>query len=341
MYSGYNMLLVCKAVLLLVFELIIEYIFGTMLTKWILKKEAHPLMSLLMGFMAYQAVFQIVSLSVTVTTRVLHHASIAWCVIVLLLTCCGIVLNRTIMITQMKHILFKVKERKSAVVCSVVLVLLFCYYTSINGESNEDARYYIGLMTTSVDTDTLFCYNVYNGYQVESLYLRRALATFEIHGAVLSQITKIHPLIIARVFRTCQNVVLTSAAVYLCSEELFRKDEKQKEYKAFATVSLFWMLQLIFADTIYTPAAFLLYRTYEAKAFTSNMLVLLGLYLCIKCSTEKNIRSFLLLIIFLWGSVAISTSALIVTLVECIILLVSMKIKEILLMRKKERLHAR
>ena len=235
----------------------------------------------------------------------------------------------------------KIRANKGIVIVGAVVVLLFCYYVSINGESNEDARYYIGLMTTSVDTDSLFRYNVYNGYQGDSLYLRRALATFEIHGAVLCQITKIHPLVLARVFRASQNVILTSAIVYLCSKELLVRDEEQKESKAIVTVVFFWMLQMIFADTIYTPAAFLLYRAYEAKAYTANMLVLLGLYLSIKYTSEKNIRGFILLIIFLWGSMALSTSAFIVTVAECMLLLVAIKLKEIVLKYKKERLHAR
>lgn len=341
MYSGYNMLLVCKAVLLLVYELIIEYVFGTMLTKWILKKETHPLMNLLMGFVAYQALFQIIALFVTFTTGVLHHVSVAWSIIVLLIISCGIVLNRRTMLTQMKDVFVRCNVNKAVFICCMVVVVMFCYYVSINGESNEDARYYIGLMTTSVDTDSLFRYNVYNGYQVDSLYLRRALTTFEIHGAVLSQVTNIHPLVIARVFRACQNVILTSATVYMCSEELLWKKDSQKQKKAFLAVVFFWILQLVFADTIYTPATFLLYRAYEAKAFTANMLVLLGLLLCIKCSVEKNRRWLFFIFLFLWGCVAISTSAFMVTLVECMVLLVSAQMKEIILKQKKERLHAR
>jgi len=334
------MLLICKAVLLLVFELIIEYIFGTMLTKWILKKEVHPLMSLLMGFMAYQAVFQVVSLTVTLTTRALHHATIAWCIIVVLLTCCGVVLNRSTMIGQVKYILLGIRGHKYAVACSAVVVLLFCYYVAINGESNEDARYYIGLMTTSVDTDSLFCYNVYNGYHGEALYLRRALTTFEIHGAVLSQITGIHPLVIARIFRACQNVILTSAAVFLCGKSvLWRKDEQAVE-KSLFTVAIFLLMQPTFVNTIYTPATFLLFRAYEAKAFTANMIVLLGLYLCVEWMHNKKFGNMILIGLYLWGSIAISTSAFLVAGAECAILILPVWIMGMIAKKKQERLHA-
>jgi len=186
----------------------------------------------------------------------------------------------------------------------------------------------------------LFRYNVYNGYEVESMYLRRMLATFEIHGAVLSQIFRIHPLVVARIFRACQNVILTSIAVFLCSDELLWKKEEQRFEKSAVTVIVFWVLQLTFADSIYTPAAFALYRAYEAKAFTSNILVLFGLYLCINVMADKSKGIWILLGIFLWGCMAISTSAMIVALAECAILLSALWLNEKIIKKKVEKLHA-
>lgn len=334
------MILVCKALLLLLFELIIEYIFGTILTKLLLKKTVHPLENLLMGFIFEQALFQIVALGFTFTTGVLHQLSIVWSVIVGIMTIAGIVWNREIIVKQMKNVFSVIKENKVIFACTAIVVLAFCYYVSINGEMNEDARYYIGLMNTTVDTDSLFRYNVYNGYEVDSLYLRRALVTFEVHAATISQLTQIHPLIIARIFRACQNVILTSAAVCLCSQELFWKRESRKMEKSLMTVVCFWIMQLIFADTIYTPATFVLYRAYEAKAFTANLLVLVGLFLCVKSFREKNIKRLTMIGIFLWGCMAISTSAVILAIAECTILLLGMQTKTLLFKEKKEKTYA-
>lgn len=330
------MLVIVKAVLLLVLEIIIEYLFGTLLIKLLLKREIHPVANVLVGFMGFQAVFQVLSLAVTFATGVLHHLSIVWFVVSVVITIAAIIICKKNVAEHIHQAIRVCKKHK--VVCGVTLavIIAFCYYVSINGEINEDARYYIGLMTTSVGTDSLFRYNVYNGYEGEAMYLRRMLATFEIHSAVLSQISGIHPLVLARVFRACQNVILTSIAVFVCSEELLWKREKQCLEKALVTVIVFWLLQLVFADTIYTPAAFTLYRAYEAKAYTSNLLVLLGLYLCMKTITDKRNRICLLLVIFLWGSMAISTSAMIVALAECTILLIALWLNEML--RKKQEM---
>lgn len=334
------MLVIFKAVLLLVLELIIEYLFGTLVVKLVLKRSIHPVANVLIGFAAYQGMFQIGALFFIFTTGVLHQLSAAWIVVVGITVILSVVLCRKIIMTHITDGIKCIRAHRGIFSCVLLVLFIFCYYVSINGEINEDARYYIGLITTSVDTDSLFRYNVYNGYEVDSLYLRRVLATFEIHSAVLSQIFQIHPLVVTRVFRACQNVILTSAAVYLCAEELLWKKEVQAVEKSLVTVVVFWFMQLIFADSIYTPAAFGLYRAYEAKAFTANVLVLFGLYLCIKVMREKGNRNILLVLIFLWGCMAMSTSAMIVGGAECVVLLAALWLHERLLKKKQERLHA-
>lgn len=334
------MMLICRAVLLLFAELLIEYSFGTMLTKFILKKETSPCLNLLMGFAAYQALFQAAALAVTLSTRILHHLVFVWLLLLLILVPLSFWYGRDRMKRQFKTAVSIAGKKQKTLMLLGLAVAAFCYYTSINGEMNDDACYYIGLMTTTVDTDTLFQYNAYTGLEMESLYLRRALATFEIHSAVLSKMTGIHPLIIARIFRACQNVILTSAAVLLCSRELFWKEDEAALEKSVFTTGIFWLLQMPFAQTIYTPAYFLLYRTYEAKAFTANLIVLFGLYLCVKALREAECRYFILIGIYLWGSMALSASALVVALAECVLLLVPIRLQRKIVKRKQERIHA-
>ena len=74
----------------------------------------------------------------------------------------------------------------------------------------------------------LYGANVYTGELTYTIYGRRALATFEFHSAVLSQWFQIPALVTTRVFRACQNVILTSFAVYLFAKEVFRKSDDCK-----------------------------------------------------------------------------------------------------------------
>jgi len=327
------MVQICGAFCLLALELIIEYFFGAMLTKILLKKDTNPGMNLLVGFMAYQVLFQMLTLVVVCTTRVLHHLSIVWIVSLVILVPMSYRLGRNVFKEQMNACITLIKRNRGCFMLCTLVVLSFVYYTCINGEINEDSTYYIGLIATSVETDSLFKYNAYTGMEMESFYLRRALATFEIHSAVISQIFGVHPLIIARIFRASQNVLLTSVAVLLCSKTLFWEKEEEGMTKAMLATVVFWLLQLPFAHTIYTPARFLLYRTYEAKAFTANCVVLFGLYLCVRLLRERNIGHLILLGIYLWGCIALSTSATLVAFAICGVVLLPGFIQE--------KLHAR
>lgn len=322
------MIQIYGAFFLLVLELIIEYFFGTMITKILLKKDTNLGMNLLVGFVAYQVLFQILALAVVCTTRVLHHLSIVWVVSLVILVPMSCWFGRNVFKKQMNACIALIKRNRGSFMLCALVVLAFVYYTCINGEISEDSTYYIGLIATSVETDSLFKYNAYTGMEMESFYLRRALATFEIHSAVISQIFRIHPLIVARIFRASQNVLLTSVAVLLCSKSLFWRKEENGVAKAMLTTVVFWVLQLPFAHTIYTPARFLLYRTYEAKAFAANFVVLFGLYLCVRLLRERNIGHLIIIGIYLWGCVALSTSAALVAFVICGVMLIPSFIQE-------------
>ena len=313
---------------LLTIELIIEYFGGAMLTRLILKKEENPGMNLLIGFVTYQALFQVFALVIICTTRVLHHLSIVWAVSLGILVPLSVWYGKDILKNQILDCTLFIRKNKGVFSVCFLVVLVFIYYICINGEINEDASYYIGLMSTTVQTDTLFKYNAYTGMEMESFYLRRALATFEIHSAVISQILKIHPLVIARVFRASQNVILTSVAVLMCGKTLFWREKDSGMVKAMLVMAFFWILQLPFSHTIYTPAKFLLYRAYEAKAFAANVVVLLGIYICVCVLRERNNRYLVLLGVYLWGSVALSTSAAIVALGTCGIMLIPNLVQE-------------
>ena len=156
------MLMIGKTVVLFVFELITEYLFGTLLAKLILKREVSPAMSLLLGFLSYQALFQPLALVVAFTTGVLHHLTIAWVFALTATVLMSILVCREDIKRQFRGMTVFVNKNKRWLLLTILVVMAFCYYVSINGESNDDARYYIGLMTTSIDTDSMFKHNVYN-----------------------------------------------------------------------------------------------------------------------------------------------------------------------------------
>lgn len=314
------MLAVGKAVLVLMLDIVFSGLLGTLINNRIWKRAVNPAENMVMGFFAQQAIFQILALFVYWKTAVLHHLSVLWAVTAVLLVLIAIFWAGEQIKKEIEALCFFFRANRGIVLAGAAVLLLFCYYVSINGQSDEDAMYYIGLVNTTVSTDRIYQYNVYNGEPMSSIYGRRALVTFEIQSAVLAQIFDLHALLVTRIFRACENVLLTGMSVYLCAEQLYEKQEKKCQ-KAIQLMIVYFFAALMFADTIYTPAKFLLTRGYEGKAFTGNVIVLFLFHQIIKALRSKNRKACLAVLLVCWGSIAVSASAMLVTAAEVIVFL--------------------
>ena len=315
------MLVVLKTLFVLFLDLTLCYLFGTIINNRILKKIENPIENILVGFFAEQALFQVLALLVHWKSPVLHHLSMLWMFIICMSVIMGIIFARKQMVSGIKKMMLVVNKNKLFFTLMVTLIVVFCYYVSTHGEINEDARYYIGLVNTTVSTDSIYQYNVYTGEQIASYYERRAFSTFEIQSAVLAQIFDIHALVITRIFRACQNVLLTCMTVYICATQLFYRSQNNHK-KSMQLVMLYLLIQPIFANTIYTPSAFLLFRAYEGKAFAANVIALFVLYQAIRVLRTKQKKELFLFLLIWWGSIAVSMSAVVLVVCETVALLV-------------------
>lgn len=322
------MLMIMKALLILLLELLICYLFGTLVCRRCLKVNTNLFANTVIGFFLYQILCQILTLGVYFTTGKLHHLTNIWCAVSVMISTVSLVLCKSELVKDAINIIRKIKSSKGGTLLVVIVVIAFGYYVSINGEINEDSRYYISLINTSASTDTLFYYNVYNGYISDAFYLRRALTTFEIHSAVLCQIFHIHALVLARIMRACQNVVFTGMTMYLCGQVLYNKEHEKKHLKICILVAIAFVLQLVFACNIYTSGTFLLYRAYEGKAFAANMIVMFTMYMSYRFVKEKKKKNAFLLIVIWWGSIAVSSSAMFLVPMAAGIIMIPMLIRE-------------
>ena len=288
------MTMVLRAILALIVDLVVCYLCGEFVLRNFYKKIHHPFTNILIGFLICQSAFEVITLCCYFMGRGLAAVTYIWlgfAGIVLLLGVGTLVretfCNRRGAGKDTSFGIWSKCENRTPIIVAVLAVIAFCYYVSINGETNADSRYYITLVNTTLNTGTLFQYNPYNGVYGNSWYLRRALATYEIHSAVLCSIFQIPALVVTRITRACQNVILTSMTVYLLgSRVLWRgksSDMQQIETakvtsvqaKSCYLVVLFLLFQLVYAGTYPSSAMFFLIRAYEGKAFSANLLVLL------------------------------------------------------------------
>lgn len=317
------MLEVIKTIILLLFELLIFYILGTAVEKIVIRERKQGISEkIIVGFLILQILFQICALPFIYFDTTLTLLSRVWSVGIGIIVLCSAIANQKKVREDITELMVYFKTNKWAFLSMLVVIVLVCYYVSINGEQNDDAVYYIGLINTTVSMDSMYRFNVYNGFGMESLYLRRALTTFDIHSATLCKLFDIHPLVLTRIGRASLNVILTATAMYLLGKRFFVKNEGPvAEKKACMLVEIAFLMNFLFAGNIYTSATFLLTRAYEGKAFSANVLILYTLFICIGNVFKMHRSDYVILLLILWGSLAISSSAIVVNLLAVVVCL--------------------
>ena len=316
------MVMIIKAIAVLILEIVIYYIMGTaVVDKFHNKVKRNIGFQILTGFIAYQILFQVCALPFIWMKRSLTELAYVWAVLVSVLTVAALVKERKQIVRDLFLLRKVISTHRFTALITALAVLIVCWYTSLNGELNDDSLYYIGVVNTTLTTDTMFQYNAYTGMAMPSHYFRRVLVTFEINAAALCRIFGIHPIILMRVFRGNLNVILTAIAIGLLGTAVFTKEKDAEKPAILVCVSM--ILYFIADRTIYSNAAFFLSRTYEGKAYAGNILIYFMIYLCI-CLIKTGEKKYLLWIVALiWGCTAISSSAIMVTIAGAGVLLLS------------------
>ena len=327
------MITVMKAIVILLLQIIIYYLFGSLL-ELLCRKKHGMVFKVISGFLTYQIIFQICALPMIKMDQTLTRLTILWLLIVAI--CCiwvGIRCRKRIMedIGMVRNAFFR---HKIWFLLMGIFLLVMCYYVSVNGEINDDSTYYIGLINTTLTSNRLYRFNAYTGEQVKSLYMRRALVTFDINTAVACQIYHIHPLVITRITRASLNVILSAGSVYLLGRTFLGKG-KEAFWKAGVFTCLAMACNFLFDNTIYTSAAFLLHRAYEGKAYAGNVLILFTIYLCIEEIRKTDKWNYIYLAVTLWACIAISSTAILVTGAACVVLLTPALLQRMIKHRKQ------
>jgi hypothetical protein len=319
------MTMVLRAILALGVDLVVCYLCGELILYYFFKRIRHVLTNVLVGFAFCQSLFEVITLVCYFLGEGLGEVTTCWLVVTGIMSVFGIIAQ----IRDKKQSDSRQKHGKwTVVIITVAVVGAFCYYVSVNGELNADSRYYISLVNTTVNTGTLFQYNPYNGVFGNAWYLRRALATYEIHSAMLCMVFRIPDLVVTRITRACESVILTSMVVYVLGSKVLWKDNPDKFDRSCYLVDLYLIFQLIFAGTYSSSASFFLFRAYEGKTLTANYLVLFTMYLCAEFVRNRELKYIFLLILALWSAAAVSSSAIMVIGAELMIFLTAYAIKE-------------
>lgn len=264
------------------------------------------------GFFLYHALFQVIAEIMIFSKQRLHVLGRTWLVILILLLVLAVSTLRmetgkgavtSASVTRIRPggpVRLLLWLMAAAVICECATALL------LQRSIGWDFAYYIGNMTTSVSTDTMYLYDGSSGMLRETMELRYALSSFYMNTAWISQMTGVSALLLQKYVTGIVLVLLANAIVYSFAMEVFLKDKKKA-----ALVVTITILMNVFWDVYDTSAQFLFLRGYEAKAYCANVVLPMTVYLCFRIwNKPEAMRNWAELFLVAFASVAVSMSSI-------------------------------
>lgn len=311
---------------ILAFSIFIYYILGK---AFCIKCSCHPVIPevICIGFFLYYAAFQVIAEAMIFTKQRLHVLGAVWmCVLAGLLAVSAWIVARERKRGRPAERAGSVLSVRPAgavrLVFALAVAAVICECASavlMQRNIGWDFAYYIGNMTTSVATDTMYLYDGSSGVLRKSMELRYALSSFYMNTAWISQVTGISALVLQKYVVGVLCVLLTNGVVYSFAMKVFRRDRRKAAVLVTATV-----IMTIFWDVYDTSGQFLILRNYEAKACCANVVLPMVCYLLYriwKDSADKS--SWARLFVTAFASVAVSMSSLVIVPVMIVIMLLA------------------
>lgn len=297
-----------KCIVMIVIFLVLFTFFG-FFGSHLMKRKSSLVENLVLGFFTYFALFQMFALPLILLKQHLTLLMVLW----LAVSAIVLILGVAVLYKERK------KERRqeriiiksTQVICYLamaVLVLFFCYFTAIQNYWGWDTAFYIGTVSTTVDTDTMYLINGESGVAENVLPLRYALSGFYMNSAVFCKLTGITAVYFQKYVMGTLCVLLYFSVLYLVGQALFQKCIMK-------TAGFLWaagILNLFFVSE-YTTSQFLLLRAYEAKAYCANVVVPAIFWLLLLLHKDlQNKGNWKALFIVMAASVPVSMSAILI-----------------------------
>lgn len=257
------------------------------------------------GFFFYYLVFTVCCIGVTLKWRPLHVLTRMWIGVLVIVSLTGIIRGWKLCKPAVKKALSYVSKNRRMFIIIGVIFAAFAATVLISYQFTLDASFYVGNVTTSLQTDTLNIYDPFTGDWQDHFEMRYFFATFPMNDAVMCSLFRIHPLLWCKITMAATAMLLTFMVLYMLGRRFFDDDAgKICLFLLFSSVANFFMI------TIYTTSTFLTTRNYEGKCLLGNVVLPGILYLYTELLDDvKDRRAWLTLLLVALGSPVLSSSS--------------------------------
>ena len=203
---------IIKAGIGLVLEFVVFFCLGNLLMRKLKMREEASL-SLVLGYILYFSLFEIAAVPMVLSWAPLHVLSAVWAVLLTALIVFSVIAFRKQWLWQIKEMGSAVKAHGLLFFLVALVILIQCLIVVCYQDTTVDAAYYVGMVSTSLYTDTLGRYNPYTGLIYETFQARYVFSTYPMHNAVWCQILGMHPIVQAKIVMPVFNVLVSNLII--------------------------------------------------------------------------------------------------------------------------------
>lgn len=308
--------------------LVIAYLLGYWLWGYvftnIMKMKKNSISSTIVtGFFAYYSVFQTIALPMILSKKSLTSLSRCWLVVnvIMLVLVVGIVIRRLVKKKKVYDFgqAFQLKG-DWLVIVAIVFVAVLAYYVALQLYKGWDSAYYMGTLSTTMYTDTMYIYDGNSGFKCDVINMRYAMSTFYMHTAVVARLTGISAVMIQRFVVASLCAILNGLVVYCIGKIVFDGNRQRA-----AGLTILTEILSAYLMSYYSTSEFMFLRGYEAKGYCANVVLPAVIYciLGIWKQREEVIDYWKQLFFVSLASVAVSMSAILIVPVMVVIMLLA------------------
>lgn len=310
-------MIIVKAVLVILVNLIIYFVFGSLVTVRS-RDDRSLLFTVLVGFFAYYGMFALVTLPVMLTYRPLDLLVKIWVAVTVAVVLISAIFNFKSWRSSVRDVIATVKSRPRTVIFVCTVTILLVVMVCITYNFTLDAAYYVANVTTSVDTNMINVYDPFTGAWQDHFELRYVFATYSVNDAIICYITGIPALVETKLVMSAIVMILVNFLYVYIAGYFYENDAKS--FNVMYSCMIF--INLVFAS-LYSTSNFLLSRTYEGKSVVGNVAVLAVFAVFLMLLKEREGKNVFWQLFFVClGTATISSTANMIIPAECFVLFV-------------------
>ena len=249
------------------------------------KEKNNPFLAFVIGYIIQFASFELIYVPMYFAKMSFQVVLYTWSTFILILSIISLIINRKRFKKIMKQTVEMIKNAPK------MLTIIFCLFLALQivvpmlytQKIDPDDAFYLATINTTIETNSLFEYNAYDGSRYAGRPLRYSLSGLQIYFATLSQILNIHPAILIHTIWPSIIIPLEFVLYGLIGKRLFN-NHKEKTMYFLIFLSMIYMFG---AFSVYTNFSFFAYRSWQGKALIGNF-VLPMIWLCYFYCTQND-----------------------------------------------------